>query len=45
MKGNNFMENREALKHNETGWNAVADQYFGVTSLPTYGPYSPTEEE
>lgn len=39
------MKNNEVLKHNEVGWNTVADQYFGITSLPTYGPYSPTEDE
>ncbi len=39
------MEFKDALKHNEAGWNAVADQYFGVTALPAYGPFAPTEEE
>lgn len=39
------MENKEALKHNEDGWNAVADQYFGVTALPAYGPFLPDEEK
>ncbi len=39
------MNEKEALKQNEHGWNAVADQYFGVTALPEYGPFSPTEEE
>lgn len=45
MKGNDYMENKEALKSNQAGWNAVSKEYFGVTALPTYGPYSPTEDE
>lgn len=39
------MEQKEALRHNQNGWNKVADQYFGITSLPAYGPYTPSEDE
>lgn len=44
-EGNNIVEYKEALKHNQVGWNIVADQYFGQTALPVYGPYLPTENE
>lgn len=30
---------------NRTSWNAMADSWFGVTALPTYGCLCPTEDE
>ena len=33
------------LTQNKTSWNAIADSFFGVTALPTYGCLCPTEDE
>jgi ubiquinone/menaquinone biosynthesis C-methylase UbiE len=33
------------LKINKSGWDKVADQYYGVLALPNYGPYALTEDE
>jgi SAM-dependent methyltransferase len=35
----------EILKQNQTGWNAIADDWFGTTALPEYGCRTPTEIE
>lgn len=37
--------NDEILTQNKTSWNAIADDWFGVTALPTYGCLCPTEDE
>lgn len=33
------------LEVNKSGWERVADQYYGLLALPSYGPYAPTEDE
>ena len=33
------------LAQNKSSWNAIADDFFGVTALPTYGCLCPTEDE
>jgi SAM-dependent methyltransferase len=33
------------LAQNKSSWNAIADDFFGVTALPTYGCLCPNEEE
>ena len=35
----------ETLLQNQTGWNAIADDWFGTTALPEYGCRMPTEKE
>lgn len=35
----------DALTQNQNSWNAMADDWFGVTALPTYGCLIPTETE
>ena len=37
--------NEKILTQNRTSWNAMADSWFGVTALPTYGCLCPTEDE
>lgn len=29
---------------NKMGWDSIADEWFGATSLPTYGPTLPKED-
>lgn len=33
------------LVQNKSSWNAIADDFFGVTALPTYGCLCPSEDE
>ena len=33
------------LTQNKTSWNAIADDFFGVTALPAYGCLCPKEDE
>lgn len=33
------------LKQNEKSWNALAEDFFGVTALPVLGCSIPTEDE
>ncbi|HBN83741.1 MAG TPA: hypothetical protein DDZ89_07830, partial [Clostridiales bacterium] len=33
------------LVQNKSSWNTIADDFFGVTALPTYGCLCPTEDE
>lgn len=35
----------EILELNKIGWDKVAEQYFGTTCLPDYGPLAPNEQE
>jgi SAM-dependent methyltransferase len=37
--------NENILTQNKSSWNAIADSWFGVTALPTYGCLCPTEDE
>lgn len=39
------MNKNEILEQNSKSWNTVADDWFGSTALPTYGPYTPKEDE
>lgn len=39
------MDRDKALEMNKKGWDHIADNWFGSTSLPTYAPLMPTEEE
>lgn len=39
------MELTENVNFTKNGWNVLTDDYIGLTSLPVYGPYAPTEEE
>lgn len=36
---------KSILKQNENSWNAIADDFFGVTALPQLGVSIPTEDE
>ena len=35
----------DILKQNESSWNALAEDFFGVTALPVLGCSIPTEDE
>lgn len=35
----------EVLTQNKSSWESIADDFFGVTALPTYGCLCPTEDE
>ncbi|MGN0569072.1 MAG: class I SAM-dependent methyltransferase [Candidatus Fimenecus sp.] len=37
--------NEKILEQNKSCWNAIADDWFGSTALPTYGIYLPTESD
>jgi SAM-dependent methyltransferase len=37
--------NNEILIQNKTSWDTIADDWFGSTALPVYGPLIPTEDE
>lgn len=39
-----MVDMKQVLQNNRKGWNAVADEWFGSTSLPNFGPNMPTEE-
>ena len=39
------MEANKVLQQNQSSWNAIADEFFGVTALPEYGCLIPTETE
>ena len=36
---------KDILKQNKASWDAIADSFFGMTALPTYGCSIPTEKE
>ena len=36
---------QDILKQNENSWNALAEDFFGVTALPVLGCSIPTEDE
>ncbi len=36
---------KDILKQNKESWDAIADSFFGVTALPIYGCFIPTEDE
>ncbi|MCL2461119.1 MAG: class I SAM-dependent methyltransferase [Defluviitaleaceae bacterium] len=38
------MTNDEILLKNRTGWDTIADYWFGATALPEYGPTLPKED-
>lgn len=42
--GGNTVE-KDILKQNKESWDAIADSFFGVTALPVYGCFIPTEDE
>ncbi len=35
----------DIIAQNKASWNTIADFFFYVTALPTYGCLCPTEEE
>ncbi len=37
--------NKDILTQNKSSWDAIADSFFGVTALPIYGCFCPTEDE
>lgn len=37
--------NNDILSQNKQSWDAIADDWFGTTALPTYGCLIPTEDE
>ena len=39
------MINKDILKKNKTGWDMIADDWFGSTSLPMYAPLMKKETE
>jgi len=38
------VNNEENIMKNKVGWNAIADDWFGSTALPEYGPTLPKED-
>ena len=36
---------KDIIKQNKESWDAIADSFFGVTALPVYGCFIPTENE
>ncbi|WP_243128293.1 hypothetical protein [Clostridium chromiireducens] len=36
---------KDIIKQNKESWDAIADSFFGVTALPVYGFFIPTEDE
>lgn len=36
---------KDIIKQNKESWDAIADSFFGVTALPVYGRFIPTENE
>lgn len=36
---------KDIIKQNRESWDAIADSFFGVTALPVYGCFIPTENE
>lgn len=36
---------KNIIKQNKESWDAIADSFFGVTALPVYGCFIPTEDE
>ncbi len=36
---------KDIIKQNKESWDAIADSFFGVTALPVYGCFIPTEDE
>ena len=38
------MKDNRVLAQNKTSWDFIADEWFGATSLPTYGPTLPYED-
>lgn len=40
-----ILDNKAVLEQNKRYWDAAADKWFGVTSLPTFGCCVPSEEE
>ncbi|MBU3183635.1 class I SAM-dependent methyltransferase [Clostridium estertheticum] len=39
------MNNEKILDQNSKSWDIIAYDWFGVTALPTYGPFTPKEDE
>jgi len=39
------IDRSKILAINQKGWNAVAEQFYGGTALPKYGPLAPTEDD
>lgn len=35
----------DIISQNKESWDAIANSFFGVTALPTYGCLCPTEDE
>jgi 2-polyprenyl-3-methyl-5-hydroxy-6-metoxy-1,4-benzoquinol methylase len=44
MGGDGIMKNNIVLVQNKTSWDFIADEWYGSTSLPTYGPTLPYED-
>lgn len=40
-----FKFEKTIIHQNKQSWDAIADSFFGVTALPVYGCYIPTENE
>lgn len=38
------MKDNKTLIQNKAGWDSIADEWFGSTALPTYGPTLPKED-
>lgn len=38
------MKENKILVQNKMSWDFIADEWFGSTSLPTYGPTVPKED-
>lgn len=39
------LDKKERLKLNKSGWDNIADDWFGSTALPVYGPHMKTEDD
>lgn len=44
MDGEGVMKDNNVLVQNKLSWDSIADEWFGSTSLPTYGPTLPNED-
>ncbi len=44
MNGDGILKDNKILVQNKMSWDFIADEWFGSTALPTYGPTLPKED-
>lgn len=44
MNGDGILKDNKTLVQNKMSWDFIADEWFGSTALPTYGPTLPKED-